>query len=72
MQEGQVGRGSEAEYTLEYPLRCPHCTEVIETLTVVRLLRTRVNFTSTLPRRGRVFACPQCKKIVSAELSSIA
>ena len=70
--EGASGREAEAEYTLEYSVRCPHCEQDLEMLKVVRLLRTRVNFTSTLPRRGRVLACPECQKIVSAELAGFA
>jgi hypothetical protein len=65
-------REMEAEYTLEDPVACPCCGEVVRTLQVVRLLRTRVNFTSTLPRRGRVIICSQCKKILSAELAGFA
>lgn len=62
----------EAEYTLEYPAVCPYCDQELATLSVVRLLRTRVNFTSTLPRRGRVIACSQCRKVLTAELSGFA
>ena len=69
--EGQW-RQMEAEYTLEYSVTCPYCDEDLERLTVVRLLRTRVNFTSTLPRRGRVITCPKCRKILSAELAGFA
>jgi phage FluMu protein Com len=60
-----------AIYTLEAPVKCPHCREVIRTLRAVRLLRTQVTFTSPLPRAGRVLVCPQCEKILSAELSGI-
>jgi CheY-like chemotaxis protein len=60
----------EAEYTLETPVRCPACGERISTLKAVRLIRARVNFTSTLPRRGRVLACPHCLAMVPAELSN--
>lgn len=60
-----------AVYTLESPVKCPHCREVIRTMRAVRLVRTQVNFTSPLPRAGRVLICPQCEKIVSAELSGI-
>ena len=67
-----TGRQSEAEYTLEYPLTCPYCRKTIDTLAVVRLLRTRVNFTSTLPRRGRAIGCPKCQALLSAELSGLA
>lgn len=65
-------REAEAEYTLEYPVKCPWCQADLEVLRVVRLLRTRVNFTSTLPRRGRVIACPECQKVISAELAGFA
>jgi hypothetical protein len=58
----------EAEYTLESPLKCPHCKETIASLQVLRLVRTRVNFISMLPRRGYVVVCPACHQIVSAEL----
>ncbi len=70
--EGLSGREAEAEYTLENSVKCPHCEADLDVLKVVRLLRTRVNFTSTLPRRGRVLACPECQKIVSAELAGFA
>ncbi len=60
----------EAEYTLETPVRCPACGERTSTLKAVRLVRARVNFTSTLPRRGRVIACPHCLAIVAAELTN--
>ena len=71
MSELLTNRDSEAEYTLEYPVKCPYCQQTIKVLKVVRLLRTRVNFTSTLPRRGRAIACPQCESMLSAELSGI-
>jgi CheY-like chemotaxis protein len=61
---------TEAEYTLETPVRCPACGERVQTLKAVRLIRARVNFTSTLPRRGRVVACPHCLAIVPAELTN--
>jgi uncharacterized protein YbaR (Trm112 family) len=60
-----------AVYTLEQAVRCPHCREPIRTLRVVRMLRTQVTFTSPLPRAGRALICPQCERIVSAELSGI-
>ena len=68
----EMGRESEAEYTLEYAARCPHCEKEIEVMNVARLLRTRVNFTSTLPRRGHVIACSECNTIISAELVGFA
>jgi hypothetical protein len=35
------------------------------------MLRTKVNFTSTLPRRGRVLACPKCLSVISGELGNL-
>lgn len=61
---------SEAVYRLERAVRCPQCGETVSTLKAVRLLRGQVNFTSTLPRRGRVLVCPVCLAIVPAELSN--
>ena len=65
-------REMEAEYTVEYPVMCPCCDQVIKSVQVVRLLRTKVNFTSTLPRRGRMIVCANCKKVLSAELAGFA
>ena len=62
-------RDSDAEYQLEYPAVCPVCGTTISTVKVVRLLRARVNFTSTLPRHGRVVICPKCRVILSAGLT---
>ncbi len=67
-----ASRDAEAEYTLEYQVRCPCCEAEIEMVKVVRLLRTKVNFTSTLPRRGRAIVCPACQKVLSVELSGFA
>jgi len=61
----------EAEYNLESPARCPSCRADIATVQVVRMLRGRVNFTSTLPRRGQVIVCPACRALISASLSSL-
>lgn len=61
---------TDAEYTLESPVRCPACGERISTLKAIRLIRAQVNFTSTLPRRGRVVACPNCLAVVPAELTN--
>ena len=58
-----------AVYTIEQPVRCPHCREPMRTVRVLRLSRTNVSFTSTLPRGGRVFACPHCERMLSVELS---
>ena len=60
-----------ALYTLEAAVRCPHCHELIRTVRIVGLTRTQVTFTSTLPRKGRILACPQCESVLSAELSGL-
>ena len=69
LNEGDDVRDSDAEYALEYPAGCPACGTTISTVKVVRLLRVRVNFTSTLPRHGRVVICPKCRVILSAGLT---
>jgi ssDNA-binding Zn-finger/Zn-ribbon topoisomerase 1 len=56
----------EAEYALETAVTCAHCKASLEALRVVRLLRRRVNFTSSLPRRGYVVVCPKCQTMVPA------
>jgi adenine-specific DNA methylase len=61
----------DAVYTLESPVKCPHCGKTLTALKAVRLLRDQVNFTSTLPRRGRVVACPECLSILPAELTNL-
>jgi len=67
-----VGRTqSGALYSLEAPVICPECSGEIRTLRVLRVLRTQVSFTSTLPRRGYVILCPDCDRILSAELSGL-
>ena len=68
-QHVETSRVAEAEYTLEYVARCPHCREEIDVVNAARLLRTRVNFTSTLLCRGHVIACPKCNAIISADLA---
>jgi DNA-binding NtrC family response regulator len=60
----------EAVYRLESAAKCPQCGETITTLKAIRLLRTQVNFISTLPRRGRVAVCPECQTILPAELTN--
>ena len=61
----------DAIYRLESPARCPQCGEVLAELRAVRLLRVEVNFTSMLPRRGRIVVCPFCQTIVPAELTNL-
>ena len=63
-------KGIEAEYTLEHTVRCGSCRERINTLKAVRVMRSKVNFTSTLPRRGRILVCPHCLAIMPAELGN--
>ena len=60
-----------AVYTLESPARCPECDAEISTINILRGLRTQVSFTSTLPRKAYVMACPSCRKILSAGLSGL-
>jgi hypothetical protein len=60
-----------ALYELELPARCPYCREAIRTIRVLRLRRTQVTFTSTLPRGGRVLTCPACERILAAELTAL-
>ncbi len=62
----------EAEYLLETPLKCSCCQQLISSVFIVRLLRVRVNFVSSLPRRGHVVVCPACQGILSAELGGMA
>jgi CheY-like chemotaxis protein len=61
---------AEAEYTLETPVKCPACGERMSSVKAVRLIRAQVNFTSTLPRRGRVIVCPHCLAVIPAELTN--
>jgi CheY-like chemotaxis protein/DNA-directed RNA polymerase subunit RPC12/RpoP len=68
--QGSPDKHPEAEYTLESPVKCPACGERIKSVNAVRLLRAQVNFTSTLPRRGRVIACPHCLAVIPAELTN--
>lgn len=61
---------ADAVYRLETPVRCSQCGDTISAMKAVRLLRTQVNFTSTLPRRGRALICPSCLCVISAELTN--
>jgi len=62
---------STATYTLETPVRCPYCDERIHVLRIVGMTRSQVAFTSTLPRKGRVATCPECDRILPAELAGL-
>jgi hypothetical protein len=57
-----------AIYAIEQPARCPFCREIIRTVRVLRLKRSHVPFTSTLPRGGRMILCSACDSILSADL----
>ena len=70
-QSGAQDSSAEAEYQLESPVVCPSCRQSVSMLKVTRMLRTRVNFTSTLPRRGRVVSCSACSTVISAELGNL-
>ena len=59
-----------ASYSLEAAARCPHCREPIRSVRVLRMTRTQVTFTSTLPRGGRAIVCVECERIISIELST--
>jgi hypothetical protein len=60
-----------AVYTLESPALCPECDTEITTIHVIRVMRTQVSFTSTLPRKAYVISCPACRKLLSAGLSGL-
>jgi hypothetical protein len=62
---------SAATYTLDVPVRCPYCDERIQALRIIGLTRSQVAFTSTLPRKGRVATCPECDRILPAELAGL-
>ncbi len=49
VEDGPAPPSFEAEYSLEFPLRCPHCKDTIQRLQALRLARARVNFISLLP-----------------------
>ena len=60
----------EAEYQLETAVKCNQCEQMFETVQVIRLLRKKVNFTSSLPRRGYVVVCPNCHTVVPAVIGA--
>ncbi len=60
----------EAVYALERAVTCPSCTATLRKLNVVRTLRSKVNFTSNLPRRGYVMTCPDCEVVLSANIGT--
>ncbi len=58
----------EAEYALEATVKCSSCGKAVDSVQVVRLLRTKVNFTSSLPRRGCIVVCPHCRTALPANI----
>jgi len=57
-----------AEYAIECEVKCPQCKGAFDSVQVVRLLRTKVNFTSSLPRRGYIVICPRCRTVIPAAI----
>jgi hypothetical protein len=55
--------------TLETAVRCLHCRETSRNVRALAPTRTHASIASTSPRTGRVLACPECERILSAELS---
>lgn len=71
MDQAMGEREIEAEFTLESAAVCPHCREPIDSILVVRILRTKVNFVSSLPRRGQLMLCPKCQVILTGSLGGL-
>lgn len=69
--EADVGSGIEAEFVLEAAAVCPQCREDINRVQVVRMLRTKVNFVSSLPRRGQLLVCPKCRTTLGGSLGGL-
>lgn len=67
----RVAGSVDAEYALEMALACPQCKAKIESVHVVRALRVKVNFVSSLPRRGQLLVCPECRGILGGSLGGI-
>ena len=61
----------EAVFTLETTAVCPACRVSLDSIGIVRLLRTRVNFVSSLPRRGQLMICPHCKTVLGGGLGGM-
>ena len=74
MTRPDMATGEEAEfeavYALERAVKCPSCSGTVKKLNVVRTLRSKVNFTSNLPRRGYVMTCPDCGVVLSANIGT--
>lgn len=69
--KSEIDGGIEAEFTLEATAVCPHCLEDIDKVHVVRMLRTKVNFVSSLPRRGQLLICPKCRITLAGALGGL-
>ncbi len=69
--EPATGSDVEAVFTLESAAVCPACRAPLDSVGIVRLLRTRVNFVSSLPRRGQLMICPQCKTVLGGGLGGL-
>jgi hypothetical protein len=67
----RVDNGAEAEFVLEATAVCPHCLEDIERVQIVRMLRMKVNFVSSLPRRGQLLVCPNCRIALAGALGGL-
>ena len=61
----------EAVFTLESVAVCPACGRSLDRVGIVRLLRTKVNFVSSLPRRGQLMICPQCRTVLGGGLGGL-
>jgi len=69
--KGEIDGGIEAEFMLEATAVCPNCLEDIDKVHVVRMLRTKVNFVSSLPRRGQLLICPKCRITLAGALGGL-
>lgn len=70
-EDRHLGHGTEAEFMLESTAVCPHCLEDIDKVQIVRMLRTKVNFVSSLPRRGQLLICPKCRIALAGALGGL-
>lgn len=71
VEDREIGNGAEAEFMLESTAVCPHCLEDIDKVQIVRMLRTKVNFVSSLPRRGQLLICPKCRIALAGALGGL-
>ena len=61
----------EAVFALESTALCPGCRAPLDAIGIVRMLRTRVNFVSSLPRRGQLMICPRCRTVLGGGLGGL-